>query len=922
MAVEELGLEVAVKGFAKFLAEMKLMDSATGGLAKGWSALGGVAGIATSALAGLATIGIAAVAAAAAAAVAAVAALAAGMIKLGVDGVKAAAEFQDQMVLLNVAAGDAAGGFDKLHDAALKVGGDVRLVGVTASGAADAMTNLYKAGLTTGEIFGDLDGYMAGTAELGGALRASIDLAAASELDMGQAADLAAIALSTFGAEMVTEEDRANFVVRAMNNLVQTADASVASVSDLAEAMKNIGPTAASFGFSLEETNNALAVLSTRGIRGAEAGTALKSMMTNLMRPTNQVTGALDELGVSLFDSEGNMKSLRTIIGDLGGSLDGLTEQQRLQYIQTLAGSYGMKSLNTLLAEGVEGWDEMALAVGDAATIQEIAAARAATYTGKMEALKGVMETLKIRIGEALLPVLTDLAGKFADFVTTHGPLLVAIFEKIGEVLGVVLPGIFEAFIALLEGKFWVALGNIRKVIGEVFGPEGTAIFDEWMGKIGGIIAWVEENWPIIRDTILTTVQTVYDWFIENWPIIRDAALEVMQAIKDWVDEDWPTIRDTILEAAQAIYDWFIENWPVIQATVLTVFEVIKAVVETVAGIFATVIVPQFQAAFASITEALGALGLSWSDIWNIIKEVLIVVALAIGALIIGMIAVVTALATAVAETAAWVTEQWTLLAQSWSEIFGGIQMMLEAWWLSLQGLFTGNLTMLQEGFSQFWQSVLQITTSTALAIWSVLVLAFGTILTFIGSFIKAVIQFFTDLAENLVGGSIIPDMMQAMLTAITEGCRSILELFTGFVADVQSAFTSVDWASVGAGIINGIKAGVEAAARALAEAAAAAAAAALAAAKAALGIGSPSSVFQVEVGRPIMQGIAAGIADLTPTVQAQIAAAITPKIGGLGGGSTTSSVANTYNYNLTTQSVTRPGGLALEFATMGMASR
>ena len=330
---------------------------------------------------------------------------------------------------------------------------------------------------------------------------------------MAQAADLAAITLATFGGEMKTTEERAAFVNMAMNNFVQAADASLASVADLAAAMGTIGPTAAQFGFSLQDTNTALAILSTRGIKGAEAGTALKSMLNNLMSTTPGTTKALNELGVSIYNADGTMRQLPQIIGDLSQALYGLnertvmvggrtaeqnhqlelaqksyaqatdaiykhnaglktltdaqlakyisqqsaanaeiqrleaitgkattavsqlTEEQRNQYIATLAGSYGMKAMATLLMEGTEGWTAMEKAIAAAATIQEVARARTETFSGAMEALDGVIQTIRIGIGSAFLPVLTALARAFADLAASNLPMIVDSFEAFGGAL-------------------------------------------------------------------------------------------------------------------------------------------------------------------------------------------------------------------------------------------------------------------------------------------------------------------------------------------------------------------------------------------------------------------------------------------------------------------------------------------------------
>ncbi|HCZ16585.1 MAG TPA: hypothetical protein DHV85_18760, partial [Candidatus Accumulibacter sp.] len=195
---------------------------ATDKVGRGLSGLAGPAGAMGAAVASAAAVGVGA------------------LVALGASSVGVAREFESSMAIMSTAVDPLSVGVETtaeamgiMSDAALTVGADTALVGVSATSAAEAMTGLYKAGLSTGEIFGDLQGYLAGTAELGGALRASVDLAAASELDMVQASELAAVTLATFGSELTTEAERAEFINSAMNNFVQTADASVASVGDL-----------------------------------------------------------------------------------------------------------------------------------------------------------------------------------------------------------------------------------------------------------------------------------------------------------------------------------------------------------------------------------------------------------------------------------------------------------------------------------------------------------------------------------------------------------------------------------------------------------------------------------------------------------------------------------------------------------------
>ena len=399
--------------------------------------------------------------------------LGAPLVGFGALAGKTAGDFEAQMKILAIAAGGGSTSLEDLRDVAIMAGEDTRLVGVSAADVAGAMTGFAKAGLPVNDTLGDMEGYLAGTAEMGGTLRAAIDLAAASELDVTGASELAVIAMSTFGLT-------ADEVGGAMNNFVQTADGSVASVQDLADAMQNVGPTMAAFGFPLEDVNNALAILSTRGIKGSEAGTSLKSMFTNMMRPTKEVKSALSDLGITLYDAEGNMRSMPDILGQLSSSMEGLTEEERNNYVQTLAGTYGMKAMNTLLAGGPAGWDKMASSIADAATMQETAQARTEGFNAATDNLKSSVETFMIRAGTPLIEnVLTPLVGKLTTVVGSLSKVNPK-FIQLAVVVGGVLVGL-GGFL-LVASKMITSIMSIVKFV-KLLGTAFKLI------KLGGLIS-------------------------------------------------------------------------------------------------------------------------------------------------------------------------------------------------------------------------------------------------------------------------------------------------------------------------------------------------------------------------------------------------------------------------------------------------
>ena len=497
----------------------------------------------------------------------------AGLAALGAGlyaSVNAAASFESQINILSVAARSSGTAMEDLSAVALQVGSDASLVGISASEAADAMTNFYKAGLTTNEIFADLQGYLAGTAPLTGALRSAIDLAAASELDLATASDVVAVAMATFGLE-------AGDAARIADTLVGAADASLASVGGLAEGLKNVGPVAASMGISLEETSTALALLSTRGIQGSEAGTALKSMLLNLQRPTAAVTGALDALGVSLYNTDGTMRALPDVIGSLEGAMSGLTEEQRQQVAVTLAGSYGLSAFNVLVGEGAAGWDAMSTAVGNAATAQEVAQARTKGFQAAMESLKGALESLLINVGMPLIQ----------NFLT---PAAAAMTRLIGR-LTVMAPSVEEvqAGYERLVAQGTALVAGINAVVGPIVAVIGQFVgWQDVLVALGIVVASIvlPALWGIVTAAapviaifaaLVGAVALVRTAWERNWGGIREKTAAVvawlqpaLERLKSYLDMikggDWSGLTNAVfadvgamLSAASATiaaFDW------------------------------------------------------------------------------------------------------------------------------------------------------------------------------------------------------------------------------------------------------------------------------------------------------------------------------------------------------------------------------
>ena len=536
-----------------------------------------------------------------------------------------AGDFEAGMNILAIAARSSGTAMEDLSKAAIAIGSDTALVGIDAVQAADAMTTFYKAGLTTADVFADLDGYLAGNIELTGALRAAVDLAAASDIDLAQASEVVAIAMATFG---LSAEDAAGIA----DSFVGAADASVAEVSDLAEALKNVGPTMAQFGYSLEDTNTALALLSMRGITGAEAGTSLKSMMVNLMRPTKAVTGALADLNVSLYDNQGRLKSMPTIIGDLSKAMAGLTEEQRNQYIQTIAGTYGMKAMASLLEEGVVGWEEMEAAIGDCASAQEVGAARTKGFKAAMAHLNAAVKTLMITAITPILPMLTALVQRIKGIIDRAiaadpkllqlgliigavamaiGPLLI-VLGAMASGLGILLSpiGLIIGAVALLGAAWATSLLGIRDIITGLWDSTIKPFVENVAVRLRGRVAFFSGEFLTAMATSLRLAGTPLGDFYEmaisvisgimeiaqaTWPRIQEIFRTVWGAIQSIITTVMSDIVPKITEGFQLIMGWVDKNWPRIQAIIETVWGAIHTVIQAVIDTVVPFIVAEFD---------------------------------------------------------------------------------------------------------------------------------------------------------------------------------------------------------------------------------------------------------------------------------------------------------------------------------------
>lgn len=275
----------------------------------------------------------------------------------------------------------------------------------TASESADAFGYMALAGWKVNDMLSGIDGVLS--------------LAAASNMDLATASDIVTDYLTAFG---LTAQDSGHFVdimTYAMAN-------SNTTTALLGEAYKNCAATAASMGYSVEDTTAVLMTMANAGIKGGEAGTALNAIMTRLATDTKDCATNLAEYGVEIYDSKGNMQSLSSILEGVSGVWENLTDQQQANMAKTIAGTNHYAALQTIMNGLSDQAAETGMSFGDYTAAlekcdgaaQEMSTTMIDNLAGDMTILDSAIDGMKISLSKELNPALRDIV----QYVTKEMP--------------------------------------------------------------------------------------------------------------------------------------------------------------------------------------------------------------------------------------------------------------------------------------------------------------------------------------------------------------------------------------------------------------------------------------------------------------------------------------------------------------------
>ena len=309
------------------------------------------------------------------------------------DTVQTYADFEAAMSEVKAISGATSQEFEQLTEKANQMGAVTKF---TASESAEAFKYMAQAGWDVREMMDGIDGLMA--------------LAAASGEDLGITADIVTDALTAFG---LSAKESGRFA----DVMAQAASATNTDVAKMGDTFKYVAPVAGALGYSIEDTAVAIGLMANSGIKASQAGTSLRSLLTNLTRPVGQAEDAINALGISITNTDGSVKPLSQTLQDLRAKFGALTDSEKAQYAAMLAGQEGMSGLLAIVNASDQEFESLTEQINNSSgAAQKMADVMMDNLSGKFELFTGALDSMKMcnfsfflnRIRQCFLEWMTD----------------------------------------------------------------------------------------------------------------------------------------------------------------------------------------------------------------------------------------------------------------------------------------------------------------------------------------------------------------------------------------------------------------------------------------------------------------------------------------------------------------------------------
>lgn len=384
------------------------------------------------------------------------------------ESVNSFQDFEAMMSQVKAISGATGQAFDDLTAKAQEMGATTKF---TATESAEAFNYMAMAGWKPQQMIDGISGIMS--------------LAAASGEDLGTTSDIVTDAITAFG---LTAGDAGHFA----DVLAQASANANTDVSMLGESFKYVAPVAGAMKYSIEDTSLALGLMASANVKGSMSGTALKTSIANMVKPTNDMAEAMDKYGISITDGEGNLKSLKGVIDNVRGSLGGLSRDEQTAVASTIFGKEAMAGMLAIVNASEEDYNKLSNAIYNANGAAEgMADTMLDNLKGSFTLMQSAIEGTENAFGKRLSPYLRGIAGGITDMMPEITDGINAVMDVVDDKIAGVkrkitdMTGSDEWKNADLFGKIDIAWDSIiAKPFGNWVSGDGAQLISSGLGTL------------------------------------------------------------------------------------------------------------------------------------------------------------------------------------------------------------------------------------------------------------------------------------------------------------------------------------------------------------------------------------------------------------------------------------------------------
>ncbi len=439
------------------------------------------------------------------------------LVAAGGYALKVGADFEAGMSEVSAISGATGKDLEKLKDKAKEMGATTKF---SATESAEALKYMAMAGWKTADMTEGLAGIM--------------NLAAASGEDLATTSDIVTDALTAFGMKASESTHFADILATASSN-------ANTNVSMMGETFKYAASIAGTLGYTAEDTALAIGLMANAGIKGTQAGTSLRSIMSRLATNTAGARDAMEELGITVINSDGTMRDFGSVMSDLRNKFKDLSAEEQSNYAKTIAGQEALSGFLAIANSGDADFNKLKNSIANCdGTAQSMADTMNNNLKGQITLLKSNVESLGLAFSDKLeVPAKEAVKG---------------INSSVTSLSNAFSTGGIKGFVEELGTQLAKGITSISTKLPE-FINLGVSV-------VNSLVQGISNNLPAITTGISNMIVSLTNGFTQMLPIILNTMILGLVSVVEQLLPQLPTIAQNLIDGLLQVGDTLVQQLP------------------------------------------------------------------------------------------------------------------------------------------------------------------------------------------------------------------------------------------------------------------------------------------------------------------------------------------------------------------------